>query len=779
MSEDTVVYGESQGFCDAAIAYARLGFHVFPLVPNGKTPLIAGGFKAATTNTAQITAWWAATPRANIGIATGESGLVVIDLDVKGGRNGVEAWQDLCDQHGVDVSTWLVETPTGGIHCYFKGNGHDDIASSAGKLGKGIDVRANGGYVVAPPSVVNGTEYRWLQDLAPGSGPLADLPDALVPLLRGSNGNGNVIVPKPPAAVDGDVPEGERNDTVARWVGKKLAEGVPPAQAFEMAKLFNEARCKPPLPDKEVNTIVRSIVKKDMAGKAMIAPKPKADDDSVEIDVDEETRVTSQLVWAALAKKALGRNLFVYQGTPIRIGNDGHNMFLRPLTGIRLYSEVNNLVWTYRMVKQGRDEVKKHVHLPPCGSLMAAIGGAEATRTGLPTVERIVSHPCFMQDGEIIKESGYHEKSRTYAFFNLRVPEIPQTPSADDMAKAKDWVDGLIHDFPFMSNADRTNAIAMFLLPFARHMINGPTPLHFVSATDKGSGKTLLAELTAAVAIGGSAEALDPEEGGAEFRKSVTSALLVGKDILFFDNLNLKVKTKKLLEALTTWPDWTDRRLGTNDRISAPLTCCWLATGINPTLSEEMVRRTIVIRLDPNIEDPWLRDNSNFHHPDILSWIKENRPNLIWAFMTLIQSWIASGRPKYTKKPLGKFEDWHYMVEGILVNAGYSDFFANFGEVREKVDVDGDSWRAFVKLWQENFGLGNVTVEKLYPLAVECDLATSTGKDEAAKHKALGWKLSKHDGVVYGGLKIVRGKRTKGRLLYRLRNIDNNPQIPF
>lgn len=267
MSEDTVVYGESQAFCDAAIAYARLGFHVFPLVPNGKTPLISGGFKAATTNTGQISAWWAATPRANIGIATGESGLVVIDLDVKGGRNGVEAWQDLYAKYGFDVSTWLVETPTGGIHCYFRGNGHD-IASSAGKLGKGIDVRATGGYVVAPPSIVNGKRYYWLQDLSPET--LVNLPDALASLLRdGSNGNGTMQ--KQPVDVDSDVPEGERNYTLARYVGKKLAEGVPPAQVYEMAVLFNNARCKPPLPVKEVNTIVRSIVKKDMAGKVATA----------------------------------------------------------------------------------------------------------------------------------------------------------------------------------------------------------------------------------------------------------------------------------------------------------------------------------------------------------------------------------------------------------------------------------------------------------------------------------------------------------------------------
>ena len=124
----------------AALWYAAHGLHVFPLRPGTKEPLgelCPNGVKNATRNAETIKDWWTRSPAANIGIACGPSHLVVVDCDVKGDVDGIEAWRDL----GIADSTWTCETPSKGQHIYFAANGHV-VRNSASKLAPGIDIRA-------------------------------------------------------------------------------------------------------------------------------------------------------------------------------------------------------------------------------------------------------------------------------------------------------------------------------------------------------------------------------------------------------------------------------------------------------------------------------------------------------------------------------------------------------------------------------------------------------------------------------------------------------------
>jgi putative DNA primase/helicase len=158
-------------FKDCALAYARCGLHVFPLhtLRNGrctcnrdcgknaaKHPRVAGGFKAATTDPEQIKAFWSKWPDANIGIATGAvSGIVVLDID---GTQGIATLQTLIAEYGKLPRTPVVKTARG-WHIFFKLPQGIAIPCSAGG---GLDIRSDGGYVVAPPSVhASGHVYRW------------------------------------------------------------------------------------------------------------------------------------------------------------------------------------------------------------------------------------------------------------------------------------------------------------------------------------------------------------------------------------------------------------------------------------------------------------------------------------------------------------------------------------------------------------------------------------------------------------------------------------------
>lgn len=238
---------------DAALEYARSGWPVFPCAPNKKTPLTSKGFKDATRDPKRIREWWDQHPQANIGIATGESHLGVIDGDVKHGHDPVDSLLKLMNGHHSLPETRRSKTPSGGWHLYFTIPDGIEISSSAGKLGPGLDVRAAGGYVVAPPSVVDGRAYEWVNGF---DEPIATLPDWLAEVLTQTK------QPSVKGGVVGTmVPKGQRNVYLTSLGGTMRVKGMA-EQAIEAALLAeNAARCDPPLPEREVKGIVRSIAK--------------------------------------------------------------------------------------------------------------------------------------------------------------------------------------------------------------------------------------------------------------------------------------------------------------------------------------------------------------------------------------------------------------------------------------------------------------------------------------------------------------------------------------
>lgn len=141
---------------ESALAYAARGLHVFPCVAGGKRPLPGSrGWEDATTDESRIRAWWQENPHYNVAIATGPSGLLVVDVDPA----GLPLWSGLLEANP-DLSEALrvaprVDTPRGGFHIYLAGDG----PSTVHRLADGVDTRGIGGYVLAPPSVANGGEY--------------------------------------------------------------------------------------------------------------------------------------------------------------------------------------------------------------------------------------------------------------------------------------------------------------------------------------------------------------------------------------------------------------------------------------------------------------------------------------------------------------------------------------------------------------------------------------------------------------------------------------------
>lgn len=246
----------------AAGWYARRGLRVHPLRPGLKLPLLEEWQRRATTDPQTIARWWANWPAAGVGIATGaESDVIVVDVDPRHG--GDDSVDDLVTAHGELPETWTCSTAGGGRHLYFRHPG-GRVGNRAG-LWPGIDLRGGGGYVVAPPTELEGGRaYLWQAGDGPHEVALAAAPAWLVEMLVSRDGEREARPADEWAALVRDgADQGGRNQAVARLAGYLLRRRLAPRVVLELLRAWSEARCRPPLSEEEITRTVDSIARRE------------------------------------------------------------------------------------------------------------------------------------------------------------------------------------------------------------------------------------------------------------------------------------------------------------------------------------------------------------------------------------------------------------------------------------------------------------------------------------------------------------------------------------
>ena len=241
----------------SALRLAAGGFHVFPCSVGGKVPLTARGFKDASRDHRVITQWWTQRPGANIAMATGSiSRTVVLDVD-QHDSSGFDTLASLGHKLPETVSS---VTGGGGEHHIFRHPG--GIKSGTDKLGPGLDIRAEGGYVILPPSThKSGRRYEW--DNAPGEVSIAELPDWIAAAVASRPAEQRVPASEMAARASSPVLEGHRTTRVTQLVGHLLARRVNVDVAVELMLAWNERNCKPPLAESKVIATCGGIAKKE------------------------------------------------------------------------------------------------------------------------------------------------------------------------------------------------------------------------------------------------------------------------------------------------------------------------------------------------------------------------------------------------------------------------------------------------------------------------------------------------------------------------------------
>lgn len=408
---------------------------------------------------------------------------------------------------------------------------------------------------------------------------------------------------------------------------------------------------------------------------------------------------------------------------------------------------------------------------PPPKEIVEDLLGNADIFTDIPVLRQVVHCPLFAADGTLHATPGYSVATKSWyePRGSFTVDELPHTPSADDVQQAMKLLlcDYLV-DFPFESSADRAHALALLLLPFIRLMIPGATPLHLIEASTPGTGKGLLGKAIFLLSHGADIPSMTECRDDTEWSKSLTAKFATGQPIIFIDNVSKTLNSAKLAAALTQ-PIWEERLLGGSRMLVVPIRHVFVATGNNVSMSGELARRTVRCRLNAHVEQPWTR--SEFQHKDLMAWGIENRARLVRAALIIIRAWITQGRPKWSGKPLGSYEDWSQTLGGIVELAGGTGFLTNMQVFYDAAVDDADDERPLVLAWYDKFGSSEVLARDLIDTAAHVDSAGGNVIEsmmERQTPKALARRLRGLHGRVFGDLEVVhipkKGKPDKYKL---------------
>lgn len=442
--------------------------------------------------------------------------------------------------------------------------------------------------------------------------------------------------------------------------------------------------------------------------------------------------------------------VFVKQGQLTRVGSDAEGrLYAQPLTLDSTRGIMARCANWWTMTAKGDAKAST-----PPEDVIRDVLSAPDLWDGVPVLDTLTFTPVLTRNRELVTKAGYYRASKLlfHDADNVESDLGDTTPTKENIAEAlKLFFDELLGDFPFKDQASRAHALALALLPIVRLAIVGPTPFHMVRASTPGTGKSLLVETLTSIVVPGGASA-SPCPGSdrdldEEMRKRITTTLMRGSSHVWLDNIKRHLDSPSLALALTQ-TIWSDRALGGNTEVNLPVRCVWVGTGNNPTISDELWRRTVFITLDANMERPW--DRERFKIDDIKGFVQENRGRLVGALLTLVRAWLEADCPYFSGKRLGSFDNWSRVMGGILETVGVPGFLSN-REAGDQADPDRARWVAFLSSWHGEFGEEPCGVADVAARAVEADIIA---EDTVKEKQKLAYRLRQHLDRVFDDLRL-------------------------
>lgn len=340
-----------------------------------------------------------------------------------------------------------------------------------------------------------------------------------------------------------------------------------------------------------------------------------------------------------------------------------------PVAQAYLRDRITKFVRLRGVGKKTKDDDGKPKDVHPPTWLVAAID-ARRIWPGIRILRGVTDAPFIRSDGAVVQDAGFDEASGVIYRPTATFPTIDPDVDEDDADAAMEELFEVVCDFRFVDGAHQAAWLAGLLTPIARFAFHGPAPLFLFDANVRGAGKGLLVQTIANIVLGSDVPVSSYSGDSEEMRKRITTLAMCGDRFVLLDNLDGSLGNDALDRALTA-NLWRDRILGKNEQVEAPLLATWYATGNNVQVRADTARRIVHCRLDVLSERP--EEREGFTHPDLLGWVRENRPRLYMAALKILAAYIRRGRPRQKVTSYGSYEGWSDLVRQAVVWLGLPD----------------------------------------------------------------------------------------------------------
>lgn len=399
-----------------------------------------------------------------------------------------------------------------------------------------------------------------------------------------------------------------------------------------------------------------------------------------------------------------------------------------------------------------------------------------------PPVTGVIGTPTMRPDGSILSDAGYDDATGLVLVAPPAMPPIPERPTRDDALAALEHLDGLLTEFPFADDASRSAALSMLLSPVLRGALGSAVPMHVVAAPAAGSGKSYLQDVASVLATGERCAVINVAPDPGETEKRLIGAALAGFPIIALDNCN-GVLTGDFLAQVTERPILQLRPLGTSSVVRVTNVFTVFCNGNNIAVAADLVRRTIMCRLDANMESPEMRE---FQYDPVAS-ILEDRGKYVWDCLVIARAFHCAETDD--KKPkLASFEKWSDLVRCALIWLGKEDPVANNASVKAE-DPSRAARGAIFAGWADalTVGIGYTVAEVIKEAEIfnaasgafthqdfrDALLSVAQGKNNnQIDGKRLGWWLHSTAKVITGDYKLEVDRSNENRPKWRIEAIQ-------
>ena len=347
------------------------------------------------------------------------------------------------------------------------------------------------------------------------------------------------------------------------------------------------------------------------------------------------------------------------------VSRSDDSIVLIPVNSTWLIEQMGRAAYWYKVVVKKRENKKVRVPLDP-REIYARTLLCRNGEWRFPPLRGCIVTPTMTLDGRLIQQAGYDVESQLLVNIGKEeFPVVSDKPTKDDAVSALKELANPFREFPFRGAGSRAVVLSGMLTSLIRMSLR-TSPLHAMDSPTPGNGKSLLAETIGILATGVLPPAMSQGKSPEEDEKRLSTVLHYGDPVIHLDNCERPI-TGDFLCSILTQEVVQARILGESERRVLPSTSLVIASGNNLLLAGDVTRRSIIARIDSQVERP---DERVFTFcPRVET--RRDRITMVKAGLTILKAYHESGRPEKLR-PMGSFEDWE-IVRGALVWLGEAD----------------------------------------------------------------------------------------------------------